>query len=380
MAFQIKSFLGISAAMINYVRGATRKITDFSVGSVTRTWLEASAAEIDELYQQMANGLNEAIPVSVFNSFSFDRIPAVAATGMVRVTAVSSSSARLISAGATFTRSDGTVYASTSDVTLAVGNTYVDVPVAARVAGAAGNISGTGTTSFEMSPEPEDFISAVAISGFASGGEQETDAQRKARFNSFISTLARGTPAAIEYGLKSAALYDQWGNVVERVVDAVVVEPYLTDVLQPIALVNCYIHNGSGGTSDALLARAKDVVYGYTKADGTKVAGYKAAGIPCPIAKAVEQAVPVTAVLTLSTSAVQAGVVAAVSAAWASYIAGRRTGGAGAGEAAVLVAKLEALALEVAGVTDVAVSAPAANVVPAVGVKLMPGAMSITCV
>ncbi len=55
--FQVKDFRSIVASMVNHVRATTTKITDFRVGGVARTLLEAPAIEIDELYQQMFNGL-----------------------------------------------------------------------------------------------------------------------------------------------------------------------------------------------------------------------------------------------------------------------------------------------------------------------------------
>ena len=63
MAFQIKNFASIVASMINRMSATQNKVTDFNVGAVGRTLIEAPAIEIDQLYQQMFNGLKEAIPV-----------------------------------------------------------------------------------------------------------------------------------------------------------------------------------------------------------------------------------------------------------------------------------------------------------------------------
>src|SRR3546814_7934576 len=85
MAFQTKDFVSIVASMINWMRSTQSKITDFNIGSVARTMVEAPAAEIDELYQQFFFGLKEAIPVSVYQSFDFEPIEAVPAAGLVRI-------------------------------------------------------------------------------------------------------------------------------------------------------------------------------------------------------------------------------------------------------------------------------------------------------
>jgi len=83
MAFQIKSFAAIAASMINYARATQDEITDFSVGSVARTIMEAPAIEIEELYQRMLAGILEAIPVSVYRAFGFDPLEAAPARGYV---------------------------------------------------------------------------------------------------------------------------------------------------------------------------------------------------------------------------------------------------------------------------------------------------------
>ena len=52
MAFQPRSFPQILAEMIAYVQSNT-VVSDFNVGSVARTLLEAAALEDDEQYFQM---------------------------------------------------------------------------------------------------------------------------------------------------------------------------------------------------------------------------------------------------------------------------------------------------------------------------------------
>ena len=58
MAFSAKSFEQILADQINYVRARTT-LTDFNVGSVIRTILEASSLEDDEIYHQMVELLKQ---------------------------------------------------------------------------------------------------------------------------------------------------------------------------------------------------------------------------------------------------------------------------------------------------------------------------------
>lgn len=277
MAFQLKDFTSIVASMINWMRSTQNKVTDFNEGSVARTLVEAPAAEIEELYRRMFDGLKEAIPVATFNSFNFSALTAEPTSGLVRVVIGSQASAVVIPAGTTFTYQNGPLtYASASDVTIPAGNTFADVLVSASQAGSLGNIA--ANTPFTLSPVPSGFASASNLSPWINGTDNETEDQRKLRFAAYIQTLTRATVAAIEYGLSTVSLTDTSGNVIERVASAQVIEPYETDNTQPVGLINCYIHNGVGNTSAALVAQAVKVIYGYTDSSGNKVPGWKAAG------------------------------------------------------------------------------------------------------
>lgn len=293
MAFQIKNFVSIVASMLNRMKITQNQITDFNIGAVGRTLVEAPAAEIDQLYQQMLNGLLQAIPVSVYKSFSFPPLSASAATGTIVVTIASSASAILIPAGTQFSSTvSQTVYASTNDVIIPIGNTVANVTVSATTVGSSTNI--INGVPFTMTPSPSGFVSASNPSPFVNAIDAETPSQQKIRFNSFIASLPRGTVAALYYGMSLATVVDSNNNVIERVVYSSVVEPYLTDITQPIALVNCYIHNGIGSTSSALLMQAKKIIYGYYTAMGVAVPGYKAAGVNVQMYVATEVPVNVS--------------------------------------------------------------------------------------
>lgn len=370
MAFQIKSFASIAASMLNYIRSTTNKVTDLSVGGVARTLVEAPAVELDELYQQMFNGIKEAIPVSLYTSLRFAARAAVAASGNVRVTITSASTGTLIPAGTVFT--DPTVsvkYASALDVTIAAGSTFADIRVVAQTPGLAGNIEAGKT--FSLTPAPSNVISATNLSPFKNGLDVETESDRKVRFTSYIQSLNRGTLAAVEYGLGTTELYDDNGNLTERVATASVVEPWLTDVLQPISLVNCYIHNGVGSTSSALLARAREVVYGYTLADGTKVPGWKAAGVRVDVFLATEIPVPVSGTLTVLAGYNKADVVALAVQAVSTYLLGL-----GIGKPAIK-SELIKLIKQLPGVYDIVLPSLADQTAASSAQKLMPGPIAI---
>lgn len=89
MSFQIKKFESIIASMINWVSGATSRITDFNKGSVVRSMLEAVAMELEELYYQLLQATEEAIEEAIYRTFNFPRNPSQRATGTVRFTRLS---------------------------------------------------------------------------------------------------------------------------------------------------------------------------------------------------------------------------------------------------------------------------------------------------
>src|ERR1019366_2087103 len=202
--------------MLNRLKVTQNQLTDFNVGAVGRTLVEAPAIEIDQLYQQMFNGLVEAIPVSVYQSFSFPPLAALPARGNIQVTIASSLTSTDVPAGTLFGSTvTGNVYASTADFIIPPSTTTASIPVAATTAGAATNLV-TGV-SFTLTPSPAGFSSATNLAPFANGQDAETPAQQLVRFNAYIASLPRGIIAALIYGMSLATVLDTSGNVIESV-------------------------------------------------------------------------------------------------------------------------------------------------------------------
>lgn len=357
--------------MMNWMKATQQKLTDFSVGSVARTLVEAPAVEIDELYQQMFIGLKEGIEVSVYNSFDFTKITSLPATGLIRVTITTSATPILISASTTFTPvGGGESYTSNADVTIAPGGTYADVLVTCETPGIIGNIQ--SGQAFSLSPQPSNFSSATNLAAFFNGVDEETPEERKSRFNAFVSSLNRGTLKALQYGLSLAYLTDSSGNTTERVVSSSIVEPYLTNPAATVSLVNCYIHNGSGTTSSALVARAIEVLHGYYDENNNPVPGWKAAGVKVTVAAATETTVNVTASLVPEDGFNEPTLISTATQVIYSYIISR-----GIGEPLILSEMIKQVK-EIDGVYDIVFSSPSANVASTPQSKLMPGSITIT--
>lgn len=356
--------------MINWVKATTTKITDFNIGSAARTMLEAPAAEIDELYQQMFIGLREAIPVSVYNSFDFAAEPATSASGLVRVT-VTAGTPVLVSAGTVLSvEGKAVTYTIAADITIASGATYADAQVSASDVGSVGNLA--SGADFTLSPAPDRFVSATNLSPFVNGRDAEQEDERKLRFNAFIASLNRGTVAALTYGMKTATVTDSAGNVIERVVGSAVVEPWIDDALEPISLVKCYIHNGVGSTSSALVLRAREVIYGYYDTNGVAVPGWKAAGVKVDVFAATEQAINVTGVVTTLDGYDSGVILDAVEQIIYTYLIGLDIG------VPAIKAEIIALVMEIDGVYNFVASALADEVSALANVKLMPGTITLS--
>lgn len=370
--FQIRDFASIAAGMINYMRATQEKITDFNIGSVARTLVEAPAVELDELYQQMFIGLREAIPVSVYNSFGFGALPAEAGSGVVRFSSLVAPAANVLIPAGTSVRAPSGLYkyATLVDATLLAGQTHVDVMVYCEVAGSITNALANTIT--EISSSVSGIDSVTNPIAFTNGREAETETERKIRFQGYIASLPRGTSSAVAYGAKQASLKDVNGMIIEDVHFVKIVEPYLTDILQPIGLALCYIHNGSGGTSGTLVTEAQKIIDGYRLSDGTPVPGWKAAGVVVNVIAAGEVLVNVTAVVTVSGYFDAATVRSEVADAIRAYLRGLDIG------VAVSPSEIIATAMKVLGVTKISLTLPSGDVTALSSQKIMPGTISLT--
>jgi hypothetical protein len=214
------------------------------------------------------------------------------------------------------------------------------------------------------------------------GLDAETPAQQLIRFNNYISTLARGTVAALQYGLSTVNLTDVNGNITEKVVYTLVVEPYLTDDTQPIALVNCYIHNGIGGTSSGLLTQAQNVIAGYVNTAGVKIPGYKAAGVKTNIYIATEVPTNIAATVTIAPGYVWENVEPLVNSAVFTYLQSLTIGDNGSNIAGTdpvgtaVAAQILAAAMAIPGVTNYV--STFTDTLAATGTKIMPGTITLT--
>jgi len=299
MGFEIIKAETRTARMVEWFAGMCSTITDFLPGSKVRTKFETVAVEMEAQDYAFMQALRKAIPISIYQAFGFSLQPATKASGMVTFTGTPTSSNITIPAGtlvSTTSTSTPKTYATSQDVTMLIGQTTVQAPVVCTSPGVFGNTPSASIT--RMNTTINGITSVTNVAALNNGKDRETEDARRTRFNNYITTLTRGTKEAVMYGASTAALYDVSGAITEMVMFSNVVQPAEDDPMQPAGEYYCYIYNGSGATSDALVAEAQKIIDGYTDANGNKIPGYKAAGTICTVAKATESATDVTCTVT----------------------------------------------------------------------------------
>lgn len=288
MGFRVKTFVQIVGDMVSHMRASQRRVTDFNVGSVNRTLLEASAAEIDELYQAYAQGLIEAIPVALYRGFDFDLRAATAASGLVRFRATPDHEAPVVIPVGFLVAAGPLQFQVAAQAVIPVGQQEADALVVCATDGAAGNVQPGAIAS--LVGTIQDLAGVTNPSAFGNGRTVESNEERKLRFIRYVKTLARGTPEACVYAARLASLDDAaTGRVLERAARC--------EIEETPGHVDMWIHNGVGGTSDALLARAADLVHGGWTDPQTGeelIPGYDPTGMRVDVQKMAEIPVPVS--------------------------------------------------------------------------------------
>lgn len=283
-AFQLKDFNSIVLSEINHARSVTNKITDFLPGSVVRTVMEAPAVEIEELYLRMFLGLRDAIPVATFQSFGFDRLPAMTAIGYLTIVYGDIVTPLVVPVGTVFRSADGRTYRSIDAVTLAPLAGSARLRVAFGSAGVAGNIAAGAITE---SPFFNSSIFTIANATISTGRDIETDSEREARFAAYIGALSRGTVSAVLFAVKQARILDSSGNVYEYVLRA--------GIAEVPGRVSLYLYSNAGSPSLDLLENGQTIIDGTRDAlTGVITPGYRPAGVRVDVLPMVERAVPLS--------------------------------------------------------------------------------------
>ncbi len=212
MTFRRRVFAEILQDMIDHVQLNT-PLTDFRIGSVIRTLLEAAALEDDEAYFQMAQLLRDFSFTSATGveldrrlaDFDLERAPAAPALGEVVITAPRPATRDIALVAPITVYADETSerprvdFVTTQGGVIAAGRTAsAAIPIVSTVPGAFTNVP-AGTIRFLQSPIMglEGATCENPIAAFA-GRDSESDDDFRARARRHIRALPRGTVAALE--------------------------------------------------------------------------------------------------------------------------------------------------------------------------------------
>ena len=373
-------FVGLSAITAG-------RITDFNVGSNTRSFFESIALRLEHLDLKMFIGLQRAIPTILFEFFGrgdgvttttgFPLLPATFASGLVRVTRLAgTTTALLIDAGASFVvpgvgAESRKRYATIGQATLADSAPFVDVFVTALTDGEFGNtpagtlvMQDTGVAGGNIGLVDQLLTSNQAA--FLNGGAAETEEGRRLRFVKFIRNLARAQAAGIEVGALGAQIVTG-GTITEKVLFA-----RAARVAEKRGKLDVFVDNGGATASAALVAEVQKITDGFLAPSGERMPGYAAAGIVAT-AKAVTPLVQnVALTVSLDRGFVFTDMRVTISNAIGAYIFGL-----GVMKDLVLADLICAVA-SLRGIADVTITLPTANVTAAAGVRVMVGTITIT--
>jgi uncharacterized phage protein gp47/JayE len=366
------------ARMLGLSVDTAGRVTDFNRGARARTLLEAVAVRFEHLDAKAFAALARAIPTVLYEFFGegdgvattvgFPALPALPASGLARFVRSGGEDDIAIPAGTRLVvEAVGTVaakdYETTLPGTLLAGSLAVDIPVRSLVAGTGGN---TPAQTLRLVDTITNVASATNPAALLNGTAAETDEGRRQRFTAYLRNLARSPDAGLEVGARTARVLAA-GVVIEQALFARAIMP-----VEKRGLVDVYVDNGGGTASAALVAAAQAVVDGGHALDGSRVVGYKAAGIVVRVKAVIPQVVAVTLRLRVDPGQTFATVSTAVASAVSLYLfsLGVFTD--------LVLADLICAAASVRGVADVQVASPAANVTASLGGRILPGVVTIT--
>lgn len=373
MGFEIIKTETRTARMVEWFAGICSTITDFLPGSKVRSKFETVAVEMEAQDYAFMQALRKAIPIATYQAFGFSLQPATKASGMVTFTGAPTSSNITIPAGtlvSTTSTSTPKTYATTQDVTMLIGQTTVQAPVVCTSPGVFGNTPSASIT--RMNTTINGITAVTNVAAINNGKDRETEEQRRIRFIEYVSTLSRGTIAAVEYGAKTAMIFNEDGEVVETVANAVVYEPFMHGANEPVGVFRIYIYNGYGDTSDELVAATQQAVDGYVTESGTKIPGWKAAGVICQVLKATETTLDITASVFIRSGYDTGSIENLVTTAFDQYI-----GAIGIGKPFIYNELIERI-MGIDGVYNCSVTVPAGDMTPQFNEVYIPGIKTIT--
>lgn len=222
MKLSLQNFSSLVQGMAAAAQSASRTSLDLTVGSAFRAILEANASIglwmqwlILQVLQmtRAASSTGEDLD-SWMADFSLHRLAPTVATGTARFSRLTPTLAAFVPQGAEVRTSDSaqrflvtpdpanTYWNAQQDgYVIPAGTAWADLPVAAQLAGTAGNVQ-AGTVTMLATALPG-IDSVTNLVPFMNGMDPESDFALRARFQAYLSSRSRATRTAVGYAVTS---------------------------------------------------------------------------------------------------------------------------------------------------------------------------------
>jgi uncharacterized phage protein gp47/JayE len=342
MSFEIQSFDTIVQNMVSWIVSQSPQISDLTPGSIIRSFCEGAGLCIEELYVAIYLGFRRYLDNIQETVFDFERKGGVKASVNLIFSRTGVTGTINIPDGTECKTVAGLSFYTTVAGTIDDGNTDSDpIAAAAEEVGITYNVAGS---SIVVMVDDVDGVETVDNANAATGGvDAESDYQYKQRFQEYIEGMGKSNISGLIAGALS----------VEGITSASVLEHFPADGDDVNAHI--YIDDGSaGGVTADMITDVQDLIDG----DGTTESpGYRSAGVNVVVAKPTAITTNVEAAIAVITGVDQDQVETDINTVLTTYINNLGIG------ADIIYNQLVSVIMGVYGVSDVTLTAPAANVV-----------------
>ena len=339
MSFVIKDQNEILVDIVTWITINSSGITDFSPGSIIRSYCEAVGFCLDDVYVSTYLAFSDYLNSMKTDIFNFNKKTGTVASTNVIFSRSGVSGTVTIPIGTRIATGTDLIFLTNAVATISPGNTNSNsIEVLSEKVGKVYNVSNGTIIVFKDNIDGAD---SVTNANTATGGtDVESDYDYQERFQSYIEGLGRCNYAGIKY---AALTIDGITSVSVR------------ELFPPVANVNAYVYIDDGtvtGCSVAKVAETQLVING----DGTETyPGYRAVGVNIIVDTPDIVPIDVTVDIICINGLDIAAAITEVETAVTNYI-----NHLGVGED-VVKNELIAAVMGVYGITDCSVSVPAGN-------------------
>lgn len=276
----------ISQDAVTTLISSTSEITNLNTGSAARSLIDAfagqSAVESQQTEEQIATGL-----LNVFQQ-ALSITPSDGVGSVYQETFTSTlSTDTTIASGQAVTIPNSTLQWVLGQSITVPANGSVSATVACTTTGSITNVPANTITQLVV-PIAGISVTNATAQPAVKGRDPDTTVQVQAKVANEWPNLQGGINDSIAARAVKAQLTDASGNPTEQVVKA-----KFYDGTTP-ATGTCYVYNGVGAMSQALLTQTTNLIYGYVDTNGNTVEGVKPAGGQITVTDATETSVNVT--------------------------------------------------------------------------------------